>query len=89
MFIVPVFRFTFRMVSEKETRARESMQMMGLTEIAYWFSWFVYYVVTITFISTISTLILQFTLLKFSNPWLVFITFELYGLSLFGFILFC
>ena len=29
-FFTPTFRITQRMVSEKETRVRESMQMMGL-----------------------------------------------------------
>ena len=31
VFFLPVFRTTYRMVSEKETRIRESMTMMGLT----------------------------------------------------------
>ena len=30
-FFTPTFRITYRMVSEKETRVRESMTMMGLT----------------------------------------------------------
>jgi hypothetical protein len=89
MFIVPVFRFSYRMVAEKEQRSRESMQMMGLTELAYWSSWLVYYLITNTAISILSTIILSTTLLKFSSAWLVFNYFWLYGLSLFGFILIC
>ena len=34
VFFLPVFRMTYRMVSEKETRIRESMTMMGLTQSA-------------------------------------------------------
>jgi hypothetical protein len=89
MFIVPIFRFSYRMVAEKEQRSRESMQMMGLTELAYWSSWLVYYLITNTFISLLSTIILTTTLLKFSSSWLVFNYFWLYGLSLFGYILIC
>ena len=62
---------------------------MGLTEFAYWSSWLVYYTVTNTFISLASTIILCTTLLKFSHYLLVFAYFWLYGMSVFGFILFC
>jgi ATP-binding cassette subfamily A (ABC1) protein 3 len=89
MFIVPVFRFTYRITKEKETRVRESMEMMGLTEMAYWSSWLASYTIINTFISVVSTIILHYGLLKFSSSFLVFLFFWLYGLSLFGFILFC
>jgi len=54
MFIVPLYRLVYRIVNEKETRARESMKMMGLTDMSYWLSWFTYYLLTITLIALLS-----------------------------------
>jgi hypothetical protein len=31
------------MVSEKESKARESMKMMGLVDFSYWLSWWTHY----------------------------------------------
>ena len=45
IFIPPTFRTVFRMVSEKETRMRESMKMMGLRDTPYWMSWITYHTV--------------------------------------------
>jgi ATP-binding cassette subfamily A (ABC1) protein 3 len=58
IYILPVYRMLQRIVSEKESRARESMKMMGLGDMAYWLSWFTYYMVIVTVISTLSTIIL-------------------------------
>jgi ATP-binding cassette, subfamily A (ABC1), member 3 len=55
MFIVPLYRLVYRIVNEKETRARESMKMMGLTDMSYWLSWLTYYCCVITVIAIIST----------------------------------
>jgi len=43
-------------VSEKETKVRYSMEMMGLKRSVYWVSWFIVYAV-LFFINTISTII--------------------------------
>jgi len=88
MFLPPLFRMTFRMVSEKETRVRESMNMMGLTDFSYWVSWFLYYSLINLFISVASTIILGTWLLKNSDIRQVFLYFWMYGNSLFGFIIF-
>jgi hypothetical protein len=88
-YITPVFRLCYRMVSEKETRVKESMQMMGLSEWAFWTSWFVYYFVINVIISTSCTFVLYRWLLNhtpFITLWLFFFVF---GLSLFGFTVFC
>ena len=59
MYLVPVFRLISRIVSEKETKAREGMKMMGLTDFPYWLSWFVYYFAIMTIISLVSLLIVS------------------------------
>ena len=88
-FFAPTFRITYRMVSEKETRVRESMTMMGLTQAAYWISWFLYYLIFNAVISGACTAILSTWLLKFTDWIIILIYFSAFGLAQFGFILFC
>jgi hypothetical protein len=45
-----MYRTVYRIVFEKVTRAKESMRIMGMTDLPYWASWFVTY-------STINTLL--------------------------------
>jgi hypothetical protein len=41
--LVPVSRLISRISSEKETKIRESMKMMGLTDAPWWLSWVIMY----------------------------------------------
>jgi arabinogalactan endo-1,4-beta-galactosidase len=50
MYIPIMYRTVYRIVFEKVTRAKESMRIMGMTDLPYWASWFVTY-------STINTLL--------------------------------
>ena len=43
MYIPLLYRTVYRIVFEKVTRAKESMRMMGLKDVAYWLSWLAYY----------------------------------------------
>ena len=43
MLIPILYRTTYRIVSEKESKVKESMRMMGLKDFAYWISWFTYF----------------------------------------------
>jgi hypothetical protein len=76
------------MVAEKETQVRDSMRMMGLNEIAYWASWLLYFSVINVIVAAICTLVLYSTLFEYTDSGIVFLTFFMYGLSLFGFITF-
>jgi ATP-binding cassette subfamily A (ABC1) protein 3 len=84
IYILPMYRLLSNIVSEKETKARESMKMMGLVDFSYWLSWWVYYFIIVTIISALCILVLSFNVIKYSNRGLVFVFFELFGLSLFG-----
>jgi ATP-binding cassette subfamily A (ABC1) protein 3 len=84
MYILPVYRLISNIVSEKETKARESMKMMGLSDFSYWLSWFVYYFIIVLIISIASTIILSANVFKYSNKGIIFLYFFIYGLSLFG-----
>jgi ATP-binding cassette subfamily A (ABC1) protein 3 len=56
--IVPFCRFTFFLLKEKESKIKESMKIMGLTEMAYWASWLFHYFLYFTLISLLDTLII-------------------------------
>ena len=88
MFLVPVFRLSYRMVAEKETRVRESMKMMGLTEFSYWISWILYWLCVNTYIALVSSMILKLLLIEYTTFDLIFAMFWLYGMALFGFVIF-
>ena len=84
IYILPMYRLISSIVSEKESKARESMKMMGLNDFSYWLSWWVYYMVITTIISGLCIGVLSINVLKYSNRGLVFLIFWVYGLSLFG-----
>lgn len=84
IYILPVYRLISNIVSEKESKARESMKMMGLLDFSYWLSWWFYYFIIVTIISGLCIGVLSINAIKYSNRGLVFLFFEVYGLSLFG-----
>lgn len=88
MYIMPLHRMIMRIVSEKQTKIREVMRMMGLSDINYWLSWFIFYTCIVTIISLVSTGILCSNVFKYSNWGLIFIFFWGFGISLFGYIIF-
>ena len=87
MYILPVYRTLSRMISEKETKARESMKMMGLKDFPYWLSWFTYYLIIVTIISILCVIVLSFKVIRYSSRGIIFLYFWVYGVSLFGFII--
>ena len=88
IYILPVYRLISAVVSEKETKARESMRMMGLMDSSYWLSWLCYYLIIVTIISGLSVLIIAFSVFPHSNKGYIFLYFWMYGVSLFGFSIF-
>ena len=69
----------------QQSRAAESMKMMGLTDFSYNLSWFIFYLFQLVIISVECTLMPIGALIVYSNPGVMFIFYFLYGLSLFGF----
>lgn len=88
MYILPVYRLISNIVAEKESKARESMRMMGLSDASYWLSWFTYYLIIVTIISVLCIIILSANVFKYSNRGLIFLYFWVYGMSLFGLCIF-
>ena len=84
MFILPLYNTVFAIVKEKESKAKESMRMMGMGDMSYWLSWFVFYA-TISFsISTIAFAVLSINVIVHSDKIYVWIWFVVHGFSLFG-----
>lgn len=61
IYILPIMRTTSRIVQDKPLRAY--MEVMGLTEIAYWTTWFLYYIGVSTTISVIGASMLRINVL--------------------------
>ena len=88
VFVVPLFRTEYRIVSEKETKVRESMRMMGMKDISYWMSWFTYYTIINILLSLVVFLMLYLSeSLQYSDPVILFLVPLLFGESIFGLLL--
>mmetsp|Transcript_18708 Transcript_18708/g.25274 ORF Transcript_18708/g.25274 Transcript_18708/m.25274 type:complete len:151 (-) Transcript_18708:975-1427(-) len=83
-FIPPVYNMTFKIVREKESRAKETMRIMGMTDLPYWMSWFVFYTITNTVVTTIAWATLLPAVINFSNIGYIWLFFWLYGEAIFG-----
>ena len=78
MYIPMLFRTSYRILNEKEIKARELMRMMGMSDTPYWLSWYFYH----TCINTLLTLITWPILIGvFENSsWTILLLFSwLYG----------
>ena len=92
-FIIPFFimvayicslcLYVYRMVSEKESRVKEGMKIMGLGEGIYFFSYFIQNFVINIFISIINTIIVIFIFTKIPF-YFIFILFFLWGMNVFA-----
>lgn len=87
-FIPPVYNMVFRLVKEKESGAKESMRMMGMTDASYWLSWFVYFSLINTAITLLIWGTLMINVINYSNPLYPLMFFWLYGEAIFGQIVF-
>jgi hypothetical protein len=59
------------------------MKMMGLKNGVHWIAWFISSFVQMTLTVGIMTLMLKFgKILTYSNPWLVFLTLEIFATTI-------
>ena len=92
-FIIPFFimvaymcslcLYVYRMVSEKESRAKEGMKIMGLGEGIYFISFFLQYLVINLVVSIANTIIVKFIFTKIPFYYL-FLMFFLWGMNVFA-----
>ena len=88
MYIPSVYNTVFLIVREKESRTKESMRMMGMSDWPYWLSWFTYFTVINTLLTTLVWLIMCINIIESSNKLLIWLYIWLYGQSVFGQIVF-
>lgn len=88
IFIPPVYNMVFLLVKEKESRIKESMRMMGMSDKAYWLSWYVYFTMVSTMICLLSWAVLLINCIKYSNSFLVLVFFIFYAQAVFSQIVF-
>jgi uncharacterized membrane protein len=43
IYIAPYFYLVSKMASEKESKSKEGMKMMGLNDLTYYLAWFILY----------------------------------------------
>ncbi|CAI2385343.1 unnamed protein product [Moneuplotes crassus] len=84
LFLAPMYRLLFNCTQEKGTKMREAMKVMGLTDLPYWCSWLTYYTLINT-ILCLGMMLLLIPVTEYSNKFLIFLYFWLYGMSLFGY----
>ncbi len=80
-FLYPVSRIVRALVLEKETRIKEGMKMMGLTDFVYNISWLITTCLQMTVVSILITLVTASSVFEYSNKIYVFIYFEIFSLA--------
>lgn len=78
-YVPMVYNTVFKIVVEKEMRAKETMRIMGMTDLPYWLSWFIFYTIVNTVVTTLSWGILMINVINYSRPFYIWIFFWLYG----------
>ena len=86
-YMCPLCLYVYRMVGEKESKAKEGMKIMGLGEDIYFLSYFIQYFIITLFDSIINTIILSFIFTKVPFYFL-FVILILWTLDLFAMIYF-
>ena len=83
----PLIINIYRIVKEKETKAKEGMKIMGLSELTYFLSNFILYFIKNIIYSGFITLVLKFALKRLGSSH-IFLMYFLYGLVIFALIFF-
>lgn len=88
IFLLPIYKLISQIVSDRVNKTKDVARSMGISESSYWLSWFLYYTLGMTLVTLVMAVLLTFLVFKYSELLLVFAVLWLYGLSLFGYILF-
>ena len=86
-YVVPLCFNIFKLVKEKETRAKEGMKIMGMTEGIYFLSYFLRFFIFNIFYSIINSLISTLVFKHFKFIY-IFLFFWLFGMNIFSLIYF-
>jgi hypothetical protein len=78
-YIPVVYRTVFRIVFEKSTRAKETMRIMGMSDVPYWVSWFVIYTLSNTLITTLMVATSMINVVKQESALMFWIILWIFG----------
>ena len=82
-YMCPMCLYVYRMVAEKESRAKEGMKIMGLGEGTYFLSYFLQYLVISIVVSLINAIIVKFIFTKIPF-YFIYILFFLWSMNVFA-----
>ena len=88
IFLLPIYRMISLIVSDRMMKTKDMTRSMGISESSYWLSWFIYYLIGITFVTVALAAMLTYGVFKYSAFGPILAILWLYGLSLFGYIVF-
>ena len=78
-YIPVVYRTVFRIVFEKSTKAKETMRIMGMSDVPYWVSWFVIYTLSNTLITTLMVATSMINVVKQNSAVMFWIILWIFG----------
>lgn len=81
--LIPFYYIVQKLASEKESKAREGMKMMGLNDSTYYLAWFIFYFAVCTLTSIILTFMAG-SIFKNVDMVIYFVWTLAYALSLYG-----
>eukprot|EP00833_Pecoramyces_ruminatium_P018213 jgi/Orpsp1_1/1192245/evm.model.d7180000091688.1 len=82
-FIPCIFNLLNNLVSEKESKVKESLVIMGVKKSSFWISWAVIYGISILITSLLTSVIIYFSVnyLEFCNTLITIVVVLIYGIS--------
>lgn len=84
IYLLPLYYMVTKLAEEKESKAREGMNMMGLRDASYYAAWVLFLAALVAIMSVLLVGTLSTQTLKQSNFGLVFAMCFLYGMNLYG-----
>lgn len=79
VYLLPLYYLVTKLSEEKESKAREGMKMMGLSDSAYYKSWFIFNLIIVTEISCVIVGVLQIEVFEQSSKLLMLAMCMMYG----------
>ena len=86
-YVIPLSRFIFIIVKEKESKSKEGMKIMGLSEFSYFLSYFIHFFIFNLFYTIANSLILKLVLKQIPFIYIL-LFFFLFGLNIFALVFF-
>lgn len=82
--MIPFYYLTSKISSEKESKAKEGMKMMGLSDDTYYLAWFIVYGMITLLTSVIVTGMCWIGVFNNINMFMFFVMCFLYGMCMYG-----